>query len=242
VSSHPSSMPVRPPAAPRPANRVRSACLAGAAAVTIIGLTAGCGAGFTAASLSVQPNAAAGAVGPIKVNNVWVVVDPATGNAEVIGSVANEGDSQDQLTGVQASGRAATAQAPTSTGIAPGAPIGGGAVPVGSRQAVSFGLPGDPSLEIIGATFKPGDLSPVTFTFANAGSVTVNAQVESNTGPFAEYLPSAGNTPTPVLSTFASALALASAGSTGTPGTTTTPIAGKTTTPSRSTASASATP
>jgi hypothetical protein len=168
------------------------------AALLTLPLAAACGAGYSAASENVKPNSGAGTAGDLKVENVWVVVDPATGNAEVIGAISNSGASADQLTSVQAADSPATVRPPTSTAtttaMTQGVSVADGSVSVGPGSLVSFGQPGSPELDIPDSSLTPGTNAQVTFTFAAAGPVTVTALVQSNTGQFADYDP---NTPTP---------------------------------------------
>jgi len=169
-------------------------------------LAAACGAGFNAAALEVKPNSGAGAVGSLKVNNVWVVVDPATGNAEVIGAVANSGSDTASLTGVQVGDALAQLRSASDvTATAASASIAAG-------QSVSFGQPGQPEIELTGSPLTPGNLTQVTFSFGSVGTVAVTAQIETNTGLFAEYDPNAANaTPSPSASASVSASATSSA-------------------------------
>jgi hypothetical protein len=170
-----------------------------AAALLTVPLAAGCGAGSDAASLRVEPNSGAGTVGNLAINNVWVVVDPTSGNAEVLGAITNNGGA-DQLTSVQAAGSPATFRPPastaTTTALSQGVTTTAGSVSVGAGSFVSFGQPGSPELEIPDSTVTPGTNVQVTFTFASAGSVSITALVQPNTGLFGEYNPNPA-TPTP---------------------------------------------
>jgi hypothetical protein len=175
-------------------------------------LAAGCGAGFNAASLNVRPNSGSAQDGSLKINNVWVIVDPATGNAEIIGAVANTGRSADHLVSAAAGGQTATVRpaTPAAAGaVLPnyGVTVSGDTVTVGGRSSVSFGQAARPELEIAGSSFRPGRLTQVDLDFANAGPVAISAQIMSNTGLFAEYDP---NGPNVLVSASASASASAS--------------------------------
>lgn len=170
-------------------------------------LAAGCGAGFNAASVAVRPNGGSGQNGIIKVNNVWVVLDPATRNAEVIGAVANTGRAPDRLTSVKAGGETATVRpaTPAPPGVAlplRGITVEGDSVLLAGGAAVSFGRPGSPELEIPSTSFATGRFTRVELDFQRGGTVSMNALVMANTGLFAEYDPNAANpvtgpTPTP---------------------------------------------
>jgi hypothetical protein len=176
------------PALPR---RRDVATLAAAALLLAVApLATACGAGFTAASLTVRPNAGAGVTGGLKVNNVWLVVDPVAGQAQVIGAVANSGTTLDRVTGASASGVPArvTGTVASRAPACVGTTVAAGAVAVPVNRSVSFGQAGCPRLALAAAApFRPGRITPVTLTFARAPSLTLNAQVVSATGLFAQY-------------------------------------------------------
>jgi hypothetical protein len=154
---------------------------------------AACGAGFNSAAEDVKPNAGAGEVGAVRVNNVWVIVDPATGNAEVIGAVSNSGTSDLSWPTVQIGDNSAQIQAASSSASASADPAMASAsasgIPAGNE--VSFGEPGAPQIELASSNLTPGGLTQVTFGFGSVGTVTVTAQIQSNTGLFADYNPDA---------------------------------------------------
>lgn len=195
-----SSSPQRRTAAP-----LRGRRLAAAAGVLLaVPLAAGCAAGFDSTTQQIKPDAGAGQVGDIRVNNVWVVVDQATGNAEVIAAVANGGSGSDTLTGVTATNMPAKVAGTEADAASTGISVDSGSVSIPGGQSVSFGQTGSPELELADAGFQTGLLSQVTFTFAQAGSVTVTAQIQPNTGLFADDDPNSGipkPTPTPVMTT-----------------------------------------
>jgi hypothetical protein len=220
-----------------------------AAAMLAVCLASGCAAGFDAESQSVRPNSGAGKAGSMVINNVWVVVDPITGNAEVIGSVANTGTLTDRLTSVQAGGDTATVHAasPAAVAAAPfqfrGVSAANNAVVIGSQASVSFGRLAGPELEITGGSFQPGRVVPVTFDFATAGPATMNAQIMPNTGLFAEYNPNAANpVPTPFLPPAPTAKPTGTATATPTATGTATATATATPTPTAATPTETATP
>lgn len=192
---------------PLPPTRIRrSAAARGAVAGTalmcaVLMCTAGCGSGFNAASLDVKPDSGTARIGGIRINNVVVVADPATGNAEVIAAVANTGAGPEQLVSVTAAGLPATVR-PAATVAPPAAvlpdettTVTGNTVTIEAGSAVSFGQPGRPELEISGGSFKPGNITHVELGFANAGQATVNALTMSNTGLYEDYNPNGPNTP-----------------------------------------------
>lgn len=180
-----SSTPLRGTAAP-----LRGRGLAATTALLLaVPLAAGCGAGFNAASQQVKANSGAGSVGSMKVNDVWVVVDPTTGNAEVVGAVANTGTGADSLVSVSATNIPATLTGTDASSATTGISVGGSSVSIPGGQSVSFGESGQPALGLPDANFQTGLLSQVTFTFAQAGAVTVTAQIQPDTGLFAGYSP-----------------------------------------------------
>lgn len=185
-----------------PLSRRGRAGLAVAAVVAVVTpLAAACGAGFDSASLVVKPNSGAGSVGPVKVNNVWVVVDPETRNAEVIGAVDNTAGNTDlSWPTVQVGGSIAQVEAASDAGgsasasasalsSASGSNASDSASGIPAGQAVSFGEKGQPQLRLPDSSLTPGSLTQVTFSFGSIGNVTVTAQVQSNTGLFADYNP-----------------------------------------------------
>lgn len=189
-----------------PSRRGRAGLATAAVLAVVLPLAAACGAGFDAAAENVKPDSGSGAVGALRVNNVWVVVDPSTGNAEIIGSVANTGgDATATLAGVQVEGNAAQLRAaadPTGTAASVDIPVG---------QAVSFGQSRQPEIELPASGLTVGNLAHVTFDFGTVGTVVITAQIQSNTGLWAEYDPnSAIVTPSPSPSAPASASASAS--------------------------------
>jgi hypothetical protein len=170
-----------------------------AAAALLTGVLAtGCGAGFNASSVAVRPNSGTAQNGILKVNNVWVVVDPATRNAEVIGAIANTSRSADRLTSVKAGGLPAVVRPATPLPIDLGRPVlgvtvEGDTVLLAGRAAVSFGEPGGPELELPDAPFGPGRFTRVEMDFQLGGPVSMNALVMANTGLFAQYNPNGAN-------------------------------------------------
>ena len=188
-----SSSPQRRTAVP-----LRGRRLAAAAGVLLaVPLAAGCAAGFDATTAQIKPDAASGQVGDIKVDNVWVVVDQTTGNAEIVGAVTNTGTDPDTLTGVTATNIPAKITGTDATSATTGITVGGDSVTLPGGRSLNFGDTGSPELELANATFQPGLLSQVTFTFAQAGSVTVTAEIQPNSGLFDEYDPNAGIPTTP---------------------------------------------
>ena len=179
-------------------------------------LAAGCGAGFNAASQQVKANSGAGSAGALKVNDVWVVVDPTTGNAEVVGAVANTGSSTDTLVSVSATNIPATVSGTDAASSTTGISVGSDSVSIPGGQSVSFGETGQPALGLADANFQAGLLSQVTFTFAQAGAVTVTAQIQPDSGIFAGYDPNAAVPAKPTVAPTPSSSPTATANPSGT--------------------------
>lgn len=211
-----------------PSRRGRAGLATAAVLLTVAPLATACGAGFNSASTQVKPNSGSGSTGALKVNNVWVVVDPSSGNAEVIGAVANSGSTDVSWPDVQVDGAPARIVPASASGAAGGSSSSSsaGSVSAGSVSAatssatgipagesVQFGQPGQPQVELPGSALTVGQLTQVTFSFGGSGSVTVTAQIQSNTGAFAEYNPNpASPSPSPSASVSASASATTSPG------------------------------
>lgn len=174
--------------------------LSGLVCVVCLVSTVGCGAGFNAASLEMAPRSGAARIGDFRIDNVWVVMDPATRNAEIIGAVANSGrrSESDQLLAVTADGMPATIRPATAEAIAAALPnegvsIAGNTVTISGGSAVSFGRPGRPDLEIADVPFTLGHLTRVEFDFAQAGRATVTTLIMPPTGLFADHNPNGEN-------------------------------------------------
>lgn len=206
-----------------PSRRGRAGLATAAVLLTMTPLAAACGAGFDAAATQVKPDAGAGSAGALKVNNVWVIVDPNTNNAEVIGAVSNTGSTDVNWPVVQVGDTPAQIVTGGAAGSAAAGASGAAANTahtIGAGQATYFGQPGQPEIEFSAAGLTLGDLIHVTFSFGDAGTVTVPAQIQPNTGQFADYNPNpASASPSASASASSSASARASASSSATPST-----------------------
>ncbi|MEY9962825.1 hypothetical protein ABIA33_000851 [Streptacidiphilus sp. MAP12-16] len=186
----------------------------GAVAAVIIAtapILAACSAGDNAASLQVKPDNAATSIGStLKLNGI-VVVTTAIGQApaNVTVNISNTGDQADNLVSVAVGSTQAVLSGPAT---------------INSGGSLLLSGPGQVSATVPTLTAMPGQNANVTFTFANAGSVTVQALVSAGTGIYASYAPVA---PTPSPSASPSLAATASASATS-----------KATKPAKSTASA----
>ncbi|MBS2962322.1 hypothetical protein KGA66_04640 [Actinocrinis puniceicyclus] len=200
-----------------PSRRGRAGLATAAVLLTVAPLASACGAGFNAASTQVKPNSGNGATGALKVNNVWVVLDPNSGNAEVIGSVSNGGTTDVNWPDVQVNGASAQIVPGGAGGSAAASAPASPATGIAAGDAVNFGQPGQPQIQLPGGGLTLGDLTQVTFSFGAAGSVTVPAQIEPNSGNFAAYDPNPAS-PSASASASTSARATASATASASPG------------------------
>ncbi|SEM40267.1 hypothetical protein [Streptacidiphilus jiangxiensis] len=174
---------------------LRRGAVAAVIAVAIAPVLAACSAGSSAATLEVKPNAAATSIsvagGQLKLNGVAIVTD-AQGNApaSVIASISNNETQPENLVSVTVGTTAATLTGTT-------------AIPTGA--ALSLGTPGpNATLATVQTLDQPaGATIPVTFVFANGGSVTLIAQIQTGTAEYAPYAPA---TPTPTPTTLPSIL------------------------------------
>lgn len=162
-------------------------------------LLAACAAGSDPEVYKIIPDNGQAKVGDLWISNVWVVFDQSTGNAEIIGQVANTSTSAtEQLTGVTVGGATATLVAPSDTSqLATGVSISGDSVTIPSLKSVQFGQPGQPELEVSGADVTLGSNAQVTYTFSGGQTANVTAIVEPDSGQFAQYNPNGPNTASP---------------------------------------------
>lgn len=174
-----------------PSRRVRAGLAVAAVLAVVTPLAAACGAGFDSASMVVKPNSGAGEVAAVRINNVWVVVDPGSGTAEVIGAVSNTGGDDLSWPSVQVAGSSARIRTPQNSTDAAGSNVATASSGIPAGQAVSFGEQGQPEIQLTDSSLTPGNLTQVTFSFGSVGSVTITAQIETDTGLFAGYNPDA---------------------------------------------------
>ena len=194
------------------------AALAGAAILVALPVLSACAAGENAAVYQIQPDNGQGKVGYMYISNVWVVLDSTTGDAEVIGQVANTDPTltdSNTLTSVTVGGAAATIVPPSDTSqLDPGVQVNSSSVTIPGMAAVQFGESGQPELELPNADLTVGTNAEVAYTFSNGNTVTVTAIVEPNGGTWASYSPGAVNGATPTAGASASASASGTASST----------------------------
>lgn len=143
----------------------------------------GCAAGPGAASLQIQPNFAAGAAGDVQALNMVVVVDPATGAAQVTGTLVNNGDKAATLTGVSLNGKSAALG-----GRGMGTSAAG--LTVAPHASLNLAAPAGPKVVLSNSGTKPGRNTAVSLSFAGGAAISVAAQTESNTGIYEDFQPS----------------------------------------------------
>jgi copper(I)-binding protein len=195
-------------------------CLLIGAVALVVPAAAGCEAGANAPTLEFH-QAAGGAYttfNGISISNAFVLGAPsgssvpAGSSASLFVSLFNGGTGDDQLTSVSAPDYATSVL------------VTGGTVSLPAQGEVNLTGP-QPSVVLSGLT-KPLDSSasiPVTFDFAQAGSVTLQVPVEPQSSYYSTYSPPPAPAPT-----------------TASPTTTSTPKAKTKTTPTTATATATA--
>lgn len=146
----------------RSRNRVAAAVLALSAAT----LLTACGAGQDAnTTVAYSPtNGAFGAVGPITVSNVVVVID--AGGAEVYGSLADNSGVPEALIGVAVSG-------------ADPVTLSDGVVLIDGNSAIQLGAGGTVRAFVHNLTIPVGHLVDVTLKFRDSGQITLTTLVQT---------------------------------------------------------------
>jgi hypothetical protein len=194
------------------------AALAGAVILVAMPVLSACAAGTEPEVYQIQPDNGGGKVGYMYISNVWVVLDSTSGDAEVIGQVANTDPTltnSNTLTSVTVGGAATTIIPPSDTSqLAPGVQASSSSVTIPGMKSVQFGESGQPELELPNADLTVGTNAQVAYTFSNGQSVTVTAIIEPNSGTWASYSPGAGSGASPTASSSASATASGTASAT----------------------------
>ena len=171
--------------------------LAGVAVLVALPVLAACSAGNSPEVYDIKPDNGLGQAGYMYISNVWVVQDQSTGNAEVIGQVANTDPTKtnsNELTSVTVGGAAATIVPPTDTTLLGyGVQVNSSTVTIPGLKSVQFGQPGQPELEVSNADVTIGANTNVVYTFSGGEKVTVAAIVEPNTGLWSHYNPNGLN-------------------------------------------------
>ena len=210
--------------------------LAGAALLVALPVLAACSAGTDPEVYNIKPDNGLATAGDMWISNVWVVSDANTGNAEVIGQVANTNPSQSettQLTSVTVNGQPASVEETGASTLSPGVTVTGSDVSIPGLRSVQFGQHGQPQLLATDPGVVIGQNTQVVYTFSDGSTATVTAQVQPNSGLWAQYNPNGPSTATALPSTTASGTATSTATSSATGTGTATPTA----TPSASSSS-----
>jgi hypothetical protein len=138
-------------------------------------------------SLEASPPYPSAQAGPIAVRAVLLVASPDGKDANVVLTLVNEGSEVDTLQQLTVTRRDQQGgmQVPVN-------------IPVRAGEAVNVGSPGQPSAVIRGidTTVQPGGFADLELLFANAGETRVTTILQSPTGYFASYAPTALPPPT----------------------------------------------
>jgi len=176
---------------------LRRGALAASALAFSIASLAGCGAGNNSQTLEIKPDNAAVTLGVIKIQNAVVITQPergAEGPAAVAATVFNTGRSAQTLTGITVDGTSLSAvltPGKDDTASKKGSLVvpAGGSVVIGGAGNASAVLasPGD--------SVKNGNAQKITFTFSDAGDVSLQAFVVPATNYFTSWGPTSVPTP-----------------------------------------------
>ncbi|MBY8880233.1 DUF461 domain-containing protein [Actinacidiphila acidipaludis] len=164
----------------------RRGALAAVLALSLAPLAAACAAGNDAQTLEVQPDSAQSSTSDVKVQNAYVLTDPS-GPSTVTARVFNNGSTPQTLQSIALGGNVTTTLA---------APNGGGSVVVPAHGSVLLGGKGNASAVVQsgGESLRNGDVQQATFTFSQAGAVSLPVNVTPAAGFFAPYGPSSAPT------------------------------------------------
>lgn len=173
--------------------------LGGAVLMVALPVLAACSAGTNPQAYQVKPDSGMATAGFMWISNVWVVADSNTGNAEVIGQLANTNPDQGsslQLTSVTVNGNPMNVQAAAASNVAPGVQVAGDDVTIPGLRSVQFGQKGQPMLLATSPGVIVGQTAQVVYTFSDGSKATVTAQVQPNAGLWAAYNPNGPATAT----------------------------------------------
>lgn len=169
----------------------RCTLIAGLALLAVPAI-AGCEAGQDAPTLEFHPSSsgAQAEFNNISISDAFVLgapgdsAVPAGGSASLFLGLYNNGSSEDKLQSVTADGSAASVT------------IKGGGVSIPASSAANLTGP-EPEIVLkdLAQPISGGQDIPVTFTFANAGSKTLDVPVESQADYYSTYSPPPGTTP-----------------------------------------------
>ncbi len=152
------------------------------AAAALVPLLAGCWQGFNAQTTIAPPsgNGANGAVGNIAVRNAtWVRSSVNPANMTLVANFINTQTTPDVLTKVTT--------APTAT-----VEVTGGAISLNPTSRISTGQPGQPGqlyINIFGINAPESSFVSTTFSFQNAGNLTLSILTVPSAGIYAGIEP-----------------------------------------------------
>ncbi|MFJ8362301.1 DUF461 domain-containing protein [Streptomyces sp. NPDC093984] len=171
---------------------LRRGALAAAAIAFSIASLAACGAGNDSQTLQVKPDNAATSVGNIKIQNALVITQPdpkSTGPAVISATVFNAGRTDQTLDSITLDGTGKTAELSPASGKGKLTIPAGGSVVIGGKGNASAVLPSGRE------AVQDGNAQKITFSFSEAGDVSLRAFVVPAEGYFTKWGPS--NIPSP---------------------------------------------
>jgi len=178
--------------------RIRRAAATAAVVLALPAALAGCGVGFDAPTAQVSPPYPSGDVGPMGVRSLMLIQKEGGGPAAAVVTLVNSSNEPQALRSLQIGQPQTDGGSPTAS---PSTPLDvAAAITVPAQGAVHVGAEGQPTVTVDGleAIARPGQLVPVTLIFDKAGRITFNVVIQSGTGPFASFAPTAQPTPTSI--------------------------------------------
>ena len=178
--------------------RIRRAAATTAVVLALPAALAGCGVGFDAPTAQVSPPYPSGDVGPMGVRSLMLIQKEGGGPAAAVVTLVNSSNEPQALRSLQIGPPQTDGGSPTAS---PSTPLDvAAAITVPAQGAVHVGAEGQPTVTVDGleAIARPGQLVPVTLIFDKAGRITFNVVIQSGTGPFASFAPTAQPTPTSI--------------------------------------------
>jgi hypothetical protein len=178
--------------------RIRRAAATAAVVLALPAALAGCGVGFDAPTAEVSPPYPSGDVGPMGVRSLMLIQKEGGGPAAAVVTLVNSSNEPQALRSLQIGPPETDGGSPTAS---PSTPLDvAAAITVPAQGAVHVGAEGQPTVTVDGleAIARPGQLVPVTLIFDKAGRITFNVVIQSGTGPFASFAPTAQPTPTSI--------------------------------------------
>ena len=156
-----------------------------AAAVTLVGLLSGCGAGFDATSVKAYApsDGIMADTGHLRILNTLVVASASFSSGVVVATIVNDGTEADELTDITS---------PDGTVEL----TGDGTIEPGAAVALSAGS--EPSATITSLTSLPGETITLHLRFTRADPVTIRTVVVPASGPYTAITQAPTPTPTKV--------------------------------------------